>query len=298
MNMHNGNGHHGGVGLNVIGMDRALQLVSAFGRYNLDFPSRLVGKLLQRVDILPGAPPGIMVYALSTLSWFWVPVILFAINVAPNRIAFTLQYAHQMVMQSGGLFDMQVLVDTVNQMMTNGIFQLGSHEISNMNGVRTSGSRPGCPYIQSAAQDRLIELLNNHAPALMGHISDWIQHLYACEVTSMQTQAPVGPAYDVDPWLPHHYGLNGHVMYMSAPGRQLMVYIQAGPVAPRYLCRDIMSEIQELTAEQSAWNRLSLAGRPTASVSAHTGTSCHELLLIRRRIMNICAGHCGSANGS
>ena len=227
------------------------------------------------VDVFPGAQPGIMVYTLNTLSWFWVPVILFAIHVAPDRMTFTLQYAQQMVWQSGGLFDMQVLVDAVNQMMASGIFQLRSNEISNINGTQsnrahrpTTGSCTGCPYIQSAAQDRLIALLNNHVPALMGQISYWIQHLYACEVISMQVHAQVGPVYEVDPWLPHHYMLNGHVMYMSAPGQQIHVSLRAGIGSSRYICSDIMTDIRALNMEQAAWTRFT--GRQLDAYCSHS----------------------------
>ena len=79
----------------------ALDRVSLFGRYTLDFPPRFVGNLVPRSLVLPGAQPG-MIYTLKTLSCFWVPVMLFSINIVPSRINFTLQYAQQFVLQTGG----------------------------------------------------------------------------------------------------------------------------------------------------------------------------------------------------
>ncbi len=100
---------------------------------------------------------------------------------------------------------MQRVVDTAH-LMASGVFQLYPNEIMR-NPVNSNQSlRACCPYINSNAQDRLITVLNSHAPVfkLMGQFSDWIQHLYACEVLSIQGQVHAGPGpvgvYEVDPW--------------------------------------------------------------------------------------------------
>ncbi len=131
----------------------ALDRVSVFGRNTLDFHPQFVGNLVPRSLVLPGALPA-MIHTLKTLSWFWVPVILFSMNIVPNRINFTLQYAQQLALQTGGRFDTQLVVDIVTQLMTSGGFQLYPNEIMRnpVNGHHSLHTC--CPYINSSAQDR------------------------------------------------------------------------------------------------------------------------------------------------
>jgi hypothetical protein len=67
---------------------------------------------------------------------------------------------------------MQLVVDTVAHLMASGVFQLYPNEIMR-NPVNCNQSLCAyCPYIDSNAQDRLITVLNSHAPVLMGQFSD------------------------------------------------------------------------------------------------------------------------------
>ncbi len=112
----------------------------------------------------------------------------------------------------------------------------------------------------------------------MGQFSVWIQHLYACEVLSIQGQVHAGPGpvsvYAVDPWLAHtsRYLLNasGYVMLMNASVQPIYVSVAAGqgPGAQRYsLLEEGVLQLHGLTH------------------TAHSG-----LLLIRRQPMNINVG--------
>ena len=61
--------------------------------------------------IIPGADGSR--YSLSTLSWFWVPVILVSL---PVQTGLSLQHIHAVLLNTGALFDFSVLVAAVHTM--------------------------------------------------------------------------------------------------------------------------------------------------------------------------------------
>jgi hypothetical protein len=65
-----------------------------------------------------------MMYTLGTLSWFWVPVILFALQIPAGNVVFSVQYAQQVLDASGAAFSFQNLVHAVQHMLASGLFQL------------------------------------------------------------------------------------------------------------------------------------------------------------------------------
>ena len=142
-------------------------------------------------------------------------------------------------------------------------------------------------------------MLNSHAPVLMGQFSDWIQHLYACEVLSIQGQVHAGPGpvgvYEVDPWPAHRYLLNGHVMLMNAPVQPIFISVAAGQGCRNihYGVNDIVADIRalhvSLPVAEEIWQAYTGRRRaPTAAALTRNGRSA--LLLIRRQLMNINVG--------
>lgn len=246
----------------------------------MDFPPRFVGNLVPLAVMIPGAGARLM-YSLDTLSWFWVPVILFALNVSANTISFDIAFAQRMAVASGATFDLQQLIRAVQHMLVTGLFQLQNGEIRRL---RVSRSNQ-IPYIDSSAQDRLRDLLNVHEQVLMHGVSDWIQHLYYCEVILLQ--GGQGQLYDADPWLRHDFTLNGQRLHIAQPNRQVQVTIPQNYRTDRscqYTRNQIIADISALPVADSA-GRNDQQRNPRLLQRASRG----DLLALRRQLINTVA---------
>ena len=116
---------------------------------------------------------------LSTLSWFWVPVIGHAFQV-PGIMALP----SDIVMHNrGAVFSLTGLVDVVRSLIQAGIFSLVAGESRQLPG--------GGVYFEASAQDHLHRVLLSHqvnSPVcILGqYISNWFDHLYVKELMRLQ----------------------------------------------------------------------------------------------------------------
>jgi hypothetical protein len=131
-----------------------------------------------------------------------------------------------------GACSFQNLVHAVQHMLASGLFQLQhANEILGMPPTRCGHNRQ-TPYIDRGAQNRLMMVLRIKAQQLMSPISDWFQHLYYCEVLGLQ--AGQGQVYSADPWLPHDFLYNGHLMHINAAAHPVNVVVGAGHAGADY----------------------------------------------------------------
>lgn len=148
-----------------------------------------------------------------------------------------------------------------------GLFQLQTGEIQRLDSY--------IPYIDRNAQDRLCDLMNVHEQVLMHGVSDWIQHLYYCEVMLLQNGQ--GQSYDADAWLAHSFIGNGQHLYINQPNIQIQVRVQQEFRRDRgcqYIRDQIIADISALpTSVQPNRAQLRRAARG-------------ELLVIRRQLLN------------
>jgi hypothetical protein len=201
--------------------------------WNSDFPPLFVGSPTARSAIIPGAVGNM--YALSTLSWFWVPVILMAM---PVQTGLTMQHVDAVLINTGALFDFQSLVDVVHTMFVGGQFRLVRQEI-----VARAGR---AVYIAASAQDRLRDMLNAARPDLMSTVSSWINHLYYCELLYLNRQA-VAPRQDIeaDGWVAHLYRnmSTQSIVQVPAPAMGMQVSVDINQWRASVTVPDLRAEL-------------------------------------------------------
>jgi hypothetical protein len=146
------------------------------------------------------------------------------------------------------------------------------------------GQNRQTPYIDRGARNRLMMVLDINAQQLMSPISDWFQHLYNCEVLGLQ--AGQGQVYSADPWLPHDFLYNGHLMHINAAAHPVNVVVGAGHSGADYGRAQVMSDIGDLAAGLNQSTR--------ALGITNSGSSRRpDLLVTRRRLMNMVAAQNG-----
>jgi hypothetical protein len=223
----------------VLDVEATLTLLNGgeFRQWSGDFPPVFVGAVMAKSVIIPQAGASGNIYALGTLSWFWVPVILMAFQV---QVGLSRQHINIIMVDTGALFDFQALVSAVSSMIVGGQFRLNRQEI-----VAQAG---GMVYIAASAQDRLRDMLNAARPDLMLPVSAWINHLYYCELlylTRNMQAVPAGPSMEADGWLSHSYRnlLTQSIVHVQASAMGLMVPVDANRWGHRVTVADLHTEL-------------------------------------------------------
>ena len=136
------------------------------------------------------------------------------------QIGLSMQHINTILVDTGCLFHMQALVSAVNALLVGGQFGLARNEIIPQGGRVI--------YIAASAQDRLRDALNTARPDLMSQVSDWINHLYYCELLYLNRPAVAGgQRTEADGWAAHSYRnqLTQSIMHVPAPGIGLQVSV-------------------------------------------------------------------------
>jgi hypothetical protein len=158
---------------------------------------------------------------MSTLSWFWVPVIAHAIGIQQYPRLPSDQY----LFNHGALFSLSELVVIVRQLLHSRMFVVGVNE--------WNGHQGSLFYVSADAQDRLMNTLLSthvvgiHINTVMQQVATWFDCLWAAEVSRLAI--PLGPGAQpaVAAVIAPHWvrGGNGQPVFIPSNGNLHSVWI-------------------------------------------------------------------------
>jgi hypothetical protein len=157
---------------------------------------------------------------MTTLSWFWVPVIAHALRIQ----GYPQLPSDQHLQMQGALFALSEIVTIVSMLLQNMQFVMQGNEVV--------GQGPQF-YVSADAQNRLMYILLSpqivgvHNNNVMVQVVNWFDCLWAAEATRLSVMTPQRTRLAIAAAIRSHWmrAADGSVVFIQTNGMQVHVWI-------------------------------------------------------------------------